>query len=594
MTTEELLLQMEAEAAAYEEITPVCSIDPDTRVITIPPELSVFGVESDENAERLPFRCPKIVGDNIDLTQLQIRINFQNAKGGEEGKDQYIVTDVAEENDYITFSWVFSKKAVAYKGKTSFIVCAVKIKADGVIENHWNTTLASGTVLEGMEVDYPEPGEEEKDVIAQLLGIANAASYEAVQAAADAMNAAAGIIADRKQIQKNADDISLLDETLDSHIKNQPLDTVDVNDISMWERHCLSSTGEYVGDTNNIRWQRLSTKYPINAKDLSVVESSNGFEFLIACYNADGLVSDAGTTAGRNNAFLDIPNKRFTNAATYYTHVDIKDILDIIGEYHYIRFTVKKGNEVLTIDKFSNIKIIMPKMPYPYIFDDNGIVIENPINENHDIWNMWNKRLTLGLDKTMTRVPVKVNGPIFADGTLILHNNGDKNTSAWGEHVLQAYDSANYARVTLLVNKHRLWDKRVTSLYYYAGDWNHGEAQYFWVQLGSDVKEHSFYFGRDKMTALGEIDAKVLITLPRINTLSDLDSAYATINEADNAYEPESKSSENLACVKYLALKNAENGAMFYDTIRNKVVVKVNGKWCDMQTTEVPEGTYDF
>ena len=46
--------------------------------------------------------------------------------------------------------------------------------------------------------------------------------------------------------------------------------------------------------------------------------------------------------------------------------------------------------------------------------------------------------------------------------------------------------------------------------------------------------------------------------------------------------------------MKYIALKNAENGAMFYDTNRNKVVVKVNGKWHDVQTSEVPDGTYNF
>ena len=80
----------------------------------------------------------------------------------------------------------------------------------------------------------------------------------------------------------------------------------------------------------------------------------------------------------------------------------------------------------------------------------------------------------------------------------------------------------------------------------------------------------------------------------RYSLNTDIDNAYSTVAEADNAYEAEKKPKENIKCLKYIALKNAENGAMFYDTNRNKVVVKVNGKWHDVQTSEVPDGTYNF
>lgn len=74
MTAEELLAAM---AEPFAEGDGYCTIDPETRVITIPPEYQLLGVESDEKAERLYFKCPKIVGDNIDLSKLALRVNFR-------------------------------------------------------------------------------------------------------------------------------------------------------------------------------------------------------------------------------------------------------------------------------------------------------------------------------------------------------------------------------------------------------------------------------------------------------------------------------------------------------------------------------------
>lgn len=39
------------------------------------------------------------------------------------------------------------------KGNIYFIVCAVKADSEGNITNEWNTTLAEGKVLEGLEVE---------------------------------------------------------------------------------------------------------------------------------------------------------------------------------------------------------------------------------------------------------------------------------------------------------------------------------------------------------------------------------------------------------------------------------------------------------
>lgn len=179
MTAEELLAQMESEIMPLSVESPdKCVIDPESREIVIPETYQILGVESDEKVERIEFECPKIVGDNIDLSKLQIRINYQNANGD---KDQYIVEDVETNGDNIEFSWLLSRKVTMYRGTVNFVVCAVKVSGE-TIQNEWNTTLATSQVLEGLEVDTPEPTEEQSDVIAQLMQMVQNTSVQAVQA----------------------------------------------------------------------------------------------------------------------------------------------------------------------------------------------------------------------------------------------------------------------------------------------------------------------------------------------------------------------------------------------------------------------------
>lgn len=182
MTAEELLAAM-AEPLAEDD--GYCTIDPETRVITIPPEYQLLGVESDEKAERIYFKCPKIVGDDIDLSKLALRVNFRNAG---QVVDQYLVDDVAVDGDNITFSWLLSRRVTQYEGDVNFIVCAVRVSGE-TITNEWNTTLATAQVLEGLEAEMVLP-EEETDIVSQLLALAETRLNDVRQATTDA-NAAA-------------------------------------------------------------------------------------------------------------------------------------------------------------------------------------------------------------------------------------------------------------------------------------------------------------------------------------------------------------------------------------------------------------------
>lgn len=172
MTAEELLLSINAQSVESNE---KCAIDPETREINIPLTYQIFGVESDEKVERIEFECPKIVGDNIDLSKLQIRINYQNANGD---KDQYIVEDVETNGDNIEFSWLLSRKVTMHRGTVNFIMCAVKV-SDSDITNEWNTTVAEAEVLEGLEIETVID-EESSDVINQLIAIIQITSDDSI------------------------------------------------------------------------------------------------------------------------------------------------------------------------------------------------------------------------------------------------------------------------------------------------------------------------------------------------------------------------------------------------------------------------------
>lgn len=153
-SVEELLSITEADVDTRSAIDSRIEIDADTRIIRMMPQDELFGVESDEKSERKYFKVPKIVGNGIDISKLQLRINYQNASKIPSGKDMYIVTDATVYNDeWVYFSWELSRKVTQYKGNIYFIVCAVKADSKGNITNEWNTTLAEGKVLEGLEVE---------------------------------------------------------------------------------------------------------------------------------------------------------------------------------------------------------------------------------------------------------------------------------------------------------------------------------------------------------------------------------------------------------------------------------------------------------
>ena len=164
---EEVFAEMKLEEEEIQE-TERCRIDPETREIIVPDAIQLLGVESDEKVERVLFQCPKMVGDHIDLSELILFINYENANG-EFGV--YCIDDVELSEGNILFSWLLSRKVTKYKGNVKFILCAKKAVDDGTLKNEWNTTVnRQCKVLEGLEGELPEPDPEEESVLLGLIG----------------------------------------------------------------------------------------------------------------------------------------------------------------------------------------------------------------------------------------------------------------------------------------------------------------------------------------------------------------------------------------------------------------------------------------
>lgn len=314
-----------AETTTLLQSNGICTIDSRTRTIFVPPEIIVGAVQSDKNAERIKFSCPKIVGDNLDLSKFSIRINFENVSSVDPDisiKDQYICEDASINGDNIIFSWVIGKNAARYMGIIRFIVCAVKTDSDSNISIEWNTTVAQIPVLEGIEVDQPSLDENNKDIINQLLAITKTASDEAVknvnsakeQAITDIQNVSQpdktltveGGIADAKA---TGNAISSLREDLGKLLKE-----IDIFDYDVFEKLQLSDEGKEVDVSSSYKPERykITSYIDVSECDTIIVSAYASFAgYGVYCFydSEKNFIKNGSLVTTIPNPEIDITNK---------------------------------------------------------------------------------------------------------------------------------------------------------------------------------------------------------------------------------------------------------------------------------------------
>ena len=127
-----------------EDADPMLTISNDLRTIT-PSGPFLFGVYNDTNVHTLSFTIPRFY-DTEDFGDYSISINIQNAANKLEVEDAANVT-VSEST--ITFDWILKKFVFEKEGTVYFNIRLATADESKI----FHTTVYSGIVLEGLEVD---------------------------------------------------------------------------------------------------------------------------------------------------------------------------------------------------------------------------------------------------------------------------------------------------------------------------------------------------------------------------------------------------------------------------------------------------------
>ena len=173
MTLEEALEAATVDEELISPVNEVLMINPETRSIHVPDSEKLFGARQDMDVERKYFKCPRIVGDNIDLFEHRIFVNYVPSKqdGSYDAKEDvqsYWCKDLAVEGDFVTFSWKLSENVTRSAGYIAFAVYAKTIDEYGNLQTKWHTTIAIGNVLDTLP-DGEEWTTVYPDIVMQLL-----------------------------------------------------------------------------------------------------------------------------------------------------------------------------------------------------------------------------------------------------------------------------------------------------------------------------------------------------------------------------------------------------------------------------------------
>jgi len=198
-------------------------------------------------------------------------------------------------------------------------------------------------------------------------------------------------------------------------------------------------------------------------------------------------------------------------------------------------------------------------------------------------WEKWKERgYNFGFDPKITPMYTTVNGILSTPYMIQVRGNAqERNRKRWGYHVFEGYAQDDKSRITMLVNKHVEEERPVAELYYYSTVYNHSEPAYNWFRIGSDVRQHSFIFGRDKAIFYGSLRLSNALTLGNIGKEDLRDTPVNA--DAEKHY------AEDARYVNYNALKEGGDGTIFYDKENDIVVIKIKGKWMKVAVEPLPQ-----
>ncbi len=398
MTEAEKLLQETKSAVVAETQTEdICVIDSNLRIASIPEQFKILGVEHDKDVRVIQFKLPKMYKD-LDLSAFTISVNFLNAKNE---KGRYLVTDKSVSGDQIYFSWPVGNAAVKYKGNTRFIVCMRLTGSDGEIQKEFNTTLATMTVLEGLEVDNPVIEQGEKDIVAQLLQIVDEKSKEAVNAVKNAGTAQKTAVEGAgTQAVENVENAQQAATEAVGAAKTAAVQEVQAEGVKQAEV-LQGAVQEIVEDREQIQANKESIdniKKDLESKEAAI--TLDHFDLISSLHAQDGLLSgytpdfDADissskseyvvysihlTTAGLDNLSCKTPGAANIGNALYYTDFtnkskEIVSAKNLNENFSNNYVTHASGEDNFEIDIAKLIKNGYKKLYICYNKTDNGYI----------------------------------------------------------------------------------------------------------------------------------------------------------------------------------------------------------------------------
>lgn len=242
----------------------------------------------------------------------------------------------------------------------------------------------------------------------------------------------------------------------------------------------------------------------------------------------------------------------------------------------------------LVLAAFSSLAQNIPySIPEPYIRLIAGP--QNPAAKRLELssdidttWDRWKERgYSFGFDPKVTPMYTTVNGILSTPYMIqVRGNKQERNRKRWGYHVFEGYARDDKSRITMLVNKHLEEGRPVAEAYYYSTVYNHSEPAYNWFKIGSDVRQHSFLFGRDKAIFYGSLRLTNALTLGSISK-DDL-------REAEVPGDAEKEYAEDAKHVNFQELKTGGDGTIFYDKENHIMVIKIDGQWMKVSVEPLP------
>ena len=173
MTLEEALAAATVDEELVTPVNEVLLINPETRTINVPDSEKLFGARQDMDVERKYFKCPRIVGDNIDLSEHHIYVSYVPSRldGTYDETEEvggYLCEDLTIDGDYVAFSWLLSGNVFRKAGYIAFAVFAKQADENGDLKTKWHTSVAVGNVLDTLP-DGNQIIERYPDVIEQIV-----------------------------------------------------------------------------------------------------------------------------------------------------------------------------------------------------------------------------------------------------------------------------------------------------------------------------------------------------------------------------------------------------------------------------------------